>query len=197
VAFHPIIDRHLRTVLDSVHDGVLIESGERVVFLNPAYARMLGYPSVSELYDRTIRDIADPEDFDRLRYFGMCRASGKPAPARYTFRACGRAGRAVLFDASVSATRISGEVLITTTVRELQRAPDDAPSLSLLGTAELSPQEQKVIEGVLRGLRSKEIALELAISEKTVFTHRSRAYRKLALRSDRQLFRLAADHGLI
>ncbi|MFP5245708.1 MAG: PAS domain-containing protein, partial [Thermoanaerobaculia bacterium] len=85
-----ILDRHLRAVLDSAPDGVLVESGDRVAYLNGAYAQMLGYPTPTELCGETIRAIAHPEDVDRLSWFGRCRREGKPAPTRYTFRACGR-----------------------------------------------------------------------------------------------------------
>lgn len=190
-----MIDRHFKAVLDGATDGVLIERGERVVYLNPAYARMLDYPSTTELISGTIRDIAHPEDFERLQWFGSCRASGRPAPTRYTFRARARGARIVTFDATISLANVAGEVLITTIVRELR--PPEMVSPRIPGTDRLSSREQEILELILRGMRSKEIALALDISEKTVFTHRSRAFRKLAVRNDREMFRLAADLHLI
>jgi DNA-binding CsgD family transcriptional regulator len=103
----------------------------------------------------------------------------------------------VTFDASVSTIHIGGETLITTVVREIAKRENVSSLLTFPGTAELSSRELEIVQLVLRGKRSKEIALALGISEKTVFTHRSRAYRKLSLRSDRELFRLAADLQLI
>lgn len=196
----PIVDRQLRAVLDGALDGVLIESGERVVYLNCAYAKMLGYPSTSELSSATIRDIAHPEDLERLRWFGLCRKQGKPAPTRYTFRACARGGDIITFDATISQTRVDGELFIMTSVRELQvraEAVPPAPSLQVPGAKKLSDREHEVIQHVLQGRRSKEIAALLNISEKTICTHRSRAFHKLALRGERDLFRLAAELGLI
>lgn len=190
-----MIDRHFKAVLDGATDGVLIECGERVVYLNPAYARMLAYPSTSELHGATIGDIAHPEDLERLRWFGACRAAGRPAPSRYTFRARGRGARVVTLDATISQTKAAGEVLITTIVRELQSG--DREDAMFPGTEKLSPRELQILQLILRGARSKEIAVALEISEKTVFTHRSRAFRKLAVRNDREVFRLAADLGMI
>lgn len=190
--------RDIEAVLDSAPDGVLIEEGERVVYINAAFASMLGYPSTSELTGATVRDIAHPEDLDRLRWFGVCRASGKPAPTRYMFRARGRGSRIVTLDASVSTSRVGSSLMISTFVRE-QQAPErvEGAILHIPGTDALSAREHEIIASILRGERSKEIALRLDISEKTVFTHRSRAYRKLSVRSDRELFRIAADLGLI
>jgi PAS domain S-box-containing protein len=188
----PILDRHFRTVLDAAPDGVLIESGDRIVYVNPAYARLLHYPSTTELSCATITDIAHPDDLERLRWFGRCRSEGKPAPTRYTFRARTRGGEIVTFDASVSQTRVDGELLITTVVRELQTQLELAQvELELPGTKPLSPREREVIRHLLTGRRSKEIAVLMNISEKTICTHRSRAFQKLALRGVADLFRVA------
>lgn len=195
----PIVDRQLRTVLDSASDGVLIECDERIVYLNNTYARMLGYPSTSELSTATIHEIAHPEDLERLRWYGKCRKEGKPAPTRYTFRARTRSGEVVTFDATISQTRVDGELFIMTMVRELQVAvqPSRAVKLNIPGVKHLSEREHEVLQHVLSGRRSKEIAILLNVSEKTIFTHRSRAFRKLALRGERDLFRLAAELGLM
>ena len=190
-----MLDRHYRAVLDHAPDGVLIEAGERIAYVNEPYARMLGYRSVTELSDATIRDIAHPEDFERLSWFGRCRATGRPAPTRYSFRARGR-GAIVTFDATVSMTRIDGEILIMTVVREVPEARA-AAEFSLPGLRRLSPRELDVLRLLLQGKRSKEIAAMWDVSEKTIGSHRSRAFQKLALRSDLDLFRLAAELGAL
>jgi PAS domain S-box-containing protein len=197
----PIVDRHLRAVLHNACDGVLIECDERVAYLNATYARMLGYPSTSELSTVTIREIAHPDDLERLRFYGKCRKEGKPAPTRYTFRACARGGDVVTFDATISQTRVDGELFIMTIVREVEVATPATTAkpvaLGIPGMKRLSEREHEVLLHVLEGRRSKEIAALLNISEKTICTHRSRAFRKLALRGERDLFRLAAELGLI
>lgn len=190
-------DRQLRLAIDSVPDGVLVESGDRIAYINSAYAHLLGYPSTTELTTATIRDIAHPEDLDRLRFFGRCRREGKPAPPRYTFRARSRTGDIVVFDASVSICRADGDLLITTVVREMQAQDAEQPELAFPGAQSLSPREREIIAHLLTGRRSKEIALILDLSEKTICTHRARAFHKLALRGIGDLFRVAAEHGLI
>ena len=189
------LDRYFRIVLDQATDGILVESGERIVYVNPAYARMLGYPSTTVLAGATIRDIAHPEDFERLMWFGSCRRNGKPAPTRYSFRARGREG-IVSFDASISTARIDGELLITTIVRECaSAAPPEL--LDVPGLQRLWAREREVVRLVLEGRRSKEIALILNVSEKTIGTHRARAFRKLALRGVGDLFRMAQESGAL
>ena len=191
----PILDRHFRAVLDSAPDGVLVECGDAIAYVNNAYARILGYETACELATATIRDIAQPDDFERLSWFGRCRAEGKPAPTRYTFGARTRGGDVVTLDASISAARTEGELLITTIVREVPSVAKH--DLELPGTKSLSPREREVVQMLLEGRRSKEIALLLDVSEKTIWTHRARAFEKLALRGIGDLFRVATEAGLI
>lgn len=193
-----LIDRQLRAVLDGAPDGVLVESGERILYLNPAYARLLGYPSTTDLNTATISDIAHEEDLERLAWFGRCRRLGNPAPTRYLFRARSRDGAIVTLDASISMTRLDQELLITTIVREVPEQPVLADlNRTMPGLKRLSSREAEVLRHVMAGRRSKEIAALLGISEKTIGTHRSRAFRKLAVRNDRDLFRIAAEQGAI
>ena len=185
----PLLDRQFRAVLSNAPDGVLVEAGDGIAYVNAAYSRILGYDTPSELAAATIGDIAHPDDLERLRWFGRCRAEGRPAPTRYTFNARTRSGSIVTLDASISAVRSDGDLLITTIVRQLhveKRAP-----LELPGTKRLSSREREVVQHLLGGRRSKEIALILDISEKTVDTHRSRAFQKLGLRGIADLFRVA------
>jgi two-component system response regulator FixJ len=54
----------------------------------------------------------------------------------------------------------------------------------------LSPREQQVVEGVMAGKPSKEIASELGISPKTVDVHRARVMDKVGVGSLAELVRL-------
>lgn len=61
----------------------------------------------------------------------------------------------------------------------------EAPNPS--GLADLTPQELQVALVVARGATNREAATELFLSEKTIETHLSRIYRKLAVRSRTEL----------
>jgi PAS domain S-box-containing protein len=191
-----MLDHYFRAVLDNAADGVLVEAGDRIAYANVAYARLLHYPNVEELVAATVRHIAHPEDVDRLRWYGALRSAGKPAPVRYTFRAVGHDGNVVTLDASVSHARVAGDVLITTIVRELTDAEPDTTDVMIPGIERLSSRELEIIRLLLGGRRSKEIAYLLDVSENTVYTHRTRAFQKLGIRGDRDLFRLAAEARL-
>lgn len=63
--------------------------------------------------------------------------------------------------------------------------------------ARLSERERRVMELVVAGLASKQIALELGISKKTVDAHRARVMRKLEVDSVPQLVATALRSGAL
>lgn len=69
------------------------------------------------------------------------------------------------------------------------------PSQSKAGT--LTPREQEVCALLATGHTNVEISQKLAISERTVETHRAHIMTKLDLASRAELVRFAIDHGLM
>lgn len=61
---------------------------------------------------------------------------------------------------------------------------------------QLSTREHEVIMLLLQGNRNRQIGESLHISEKTVSTHRVRAFEKLGITATAELVRLAMRHGL-
>ena len=82
----------------------------------------------------------------------------------------------------------------------LEKSEQDDAALRLRAAAcerldRLTPREREVCEAVVRGLRSREIALELGAAEKTVNIHRSNAMRKLEVETVAELIALVAAAG--
>lgn len=61
----------------------------------------------------------------------------------------------------------------------------------------LSEREQLVLQAAARGFRTKEIAFDLGISERTVKAHLTNIYNKLSVDSRSQAVALAIEQGLI
>ncbi len=61
----------------------------------------------------------------------------------------------------------------------------------------LSHREMQVLQMIATGKTIKEIAAELALSEKTIATYRSRISEKLGLSTNVELTRYAMQHGLV
>jgi DNA-binding NarL/FixJ family response regulator len=76
----------------------------------------------------------------------------------------------------------SGEIWANrrTTALTLAHLTDFSPGGSTF-EGQLTKREQQIVDGVTRGLRNKEIAKQLNISEKTVKSHLSNIFQKLGL----------------
>ena len=79
------------------------------------------------------------------------------------------------------------------------REPNRHPNLAALRERfeSLSPREREIMVQVARGRLSKQIAGEIGISEATVKVHRSRAMRKMNVRSLPELGRLVDQLKLV
>lgn len=79
--------------------------------------------------------------------------------------------------------------------RELRREQAQLATLDgLLGS--LTPREREVLRHIVQGKLNKQIANDLAISEKTVKVHRGRVMAKLEVRSVAELVRIAERAGI-
>lgn len=189
----------LRPVIDDVPDGFLLESKERVSYVNRAYASYLHYRP-HELVDQDVSFLVSSEDAPRLLQYSRRRVNLEPAPTAYDFLARRKDGTSVRLDASVSASRVSSTILIAAIARPFYDEPvaaHESPAGRTRLQQVLSPRELVVMELILDGKRVKEIAAELAIDAKTVATHRFRMMKKLHLSDNRSLFLYAVRHGLI
>lgn len=79
--------------------------------------------------------------------------------------------------------------------RELKREREQLESVAgLVGS--LTPREREVFRHIVLGKLNKQIASDLAISEKTVKVHRGRVMAKLEVRSVAELVRIAERAGV-
>lgn len=74
---------------------------------------------------------------------------------------------------------------------DLGRPDDEAPHDAL------SPRELQVLRLIAIGRSMKEVAAEMALSEKTVATYRTRIAEKTGLRTTVEIARYALKHGLV
>lgn len=106
--------------------------------------------------------------------------------------------RVALFDTIRAAAR--GETLLKPEImaRVLSLAGDTRQILKgSQSIIELTEREQEVLEAVARGERSKEVALHLGISERTVKAHLANIYEKLAVDSRAAAISVAMQKGIL
>jgi PAS domain S-box-containing protein len=188
----------MTAVLDAAGDGILIEQGERVLYANQAYARLLHYRRPAEILHQPVAALIAADDVDRLLRFGRLRAAGQHPPSAYDFAARCVDAASVRLQASVSMAIYSGQTYIMSIVRPFHRSEQAAPEAEIPGPHDLlSARERVIMEQLLAGKRPKNIALDLGISEKTVATHRGRLIAKIGVTDNCQLFQYGLRHGLI
>ena len=75
-------------------------------------------------------------------------------------------------------------------------SPDQSKDGSAQAAAQLSVRERQVLGRVASGMTSKQIALQLGITLRTVHTHRENLARKLGTSSVAAMTRYALQHGI-
>jgi NarL family two-component system response regulator YdfI len=105
--------------------------------------------------------------------------------------------RSTLFDTIRAAAR--GETLLKPEIMARLLARTDQPGTPsrLVEPVSLTDREFEVLNSVARGERSKEIAVQLGISERTVKAHLASIYSKLGVDSRAAAIAVAAQRGLL
>ena len=105
--------------------------------------------------------------------------------------------RATLFNTIRAAAR--GETLLKPEIMARVLSRKNAPATEAKSTepTNLTEREQEVLEAVARGDRSKEIATQLGISERTVKAYLASIYDKLGVDSRAAAIAVAAQKGLL
>lgn len=191
---HAILRAGLRMLLDAQPDMAVVAEaadGEEAVH------RAAGSRPDVAVVDLTMPGLSGVETLERLRRevpatrLLVLTMHDDPGYARVAL-AAGAAGH-VIKDAE------SGELLAA--IRAVHRGrtfvqvgaePAAAPAAPAL-----SPRERQVLELLAHGHTNREVADRLALSVKTVETHRARLSEKLGLHSRADLVRLAIDLGLL
>lgn len=160
-----VSDECLWAIVETSPDGILIEDDRKILFVNQAYAQMLGYDRPEELIGKPLEVVIQPEDVERLLEFSKRRLRGKDSPSKYEFKGRRKDGSAIHVEASVCKSTTGDKVLITTILRDIS----ERKQTELLITA-----QKKSLEMVVLGSPVGEIlkvlanAVELQTNEQSV-----------------------------
>jgi two-component system, NarL family, response regulator YdfI len=103
--------------------------------------------------------------------------------------------RATLFNTIRAAAR--GETLLKPEIIARVLSQSAQPRSPAATQTELTERELEVLKGVAQGERSKEIALRLGISERTVKAHLASIYNRLGVDSRAAAIAVASQRGLL
>jgi DNA-binding NarL/FixJ family response regulator len=203
---HALVRRGVRLILDNEPDlTVVAEAGDGaeavqaarttpvdLAVLDVAMPRMTGLQAALELSRRRAPPrILMLSMYDNEQYFfaalkaGACGYVLKSVADRDLVDACHAAGRGESFLYPGAMSTLVRDYLER--VRRGERPPGQV----------LTPREDEVVKLIAEGHSSKEIAVALTISPKTVERHRANILQKLGMRDRTELTRYAIRAGLI
>ncbi len=109
--------------------------------------------------------------------------------------------RETLFHAIRAAARgemlVQPEMMARVLALTGQKTEHLSSGMASVGRTELSEREREILQGVARGERSKEIAVRLGISIRTVGAHLASIYSKLGVDSRASAVAIALERGLL
>jgi PAS domain S-box-containing protein len=181
-------DEMLSMVFESASDGILItDLARRIVRVNPAFSRMLGY-TPAELHHRNIADIIQGEDNPVLLEELLALGPDEIASDR---RYRGKSG-AILWARERSVLRRDAANQPRYVLTQVSKMIEDGND----PLGRLSRREREVLELVIGGATSKEIATRLGVAATSIDTYRSRIMLKLGTKDIPALVRFGIRHGI-
>jgi diguanylate cyclase (GGDEF)-like protein/PAS domain S-box-containing protein len=98
-----------RAMIEGSSQGVLIHRFHRTLFVNDAYARMLGYDSAQEILELgATTALYAAHERERMRGYQAARRRGQPAPTEYDYEALRKDGSVVMLHNLVQTTTWNG-----------------------------------------------------------------------------------------
>jgi PAS domain S-box-containing protein len=170
-----------------------------IVEANPAFAALTGYAR-EEIVGRNCRFLAGKEtDAAARQQLREAVQANRPALVEVVnYRKDGSAFRNAVMIAPLFGE--DGEVALFLGSQMDMGGPDQAAGLRRAQAERLaqglSPRQRQVLQGMVRGLRNKQIAAELGIDETTVKMHRRSMLVRLGATTTADAIRLGVEAGL-
>ena len=170
-----------------------------IVEANPAFTALTGYAR-EEIVGRNCRFLAgNASDAAARRPLREAVQENRPALVEVVnYRKDGSAFRNAVMIAPVFGE--DGEVILFLGSQMDMGGPDQAAGLRRAQAERLaqglSPRQRQVLQGMVRGLRNKQIAAELGIDETTVKMHRRSMLARLGAATTADAIRLGVEAGL-
>ncbi len=117
-------EERFRNLIEGSIQGIFIHRDFRPLFVNQAFAHMLGYESAEELLAsmKSIEEHHAPHERARIRGYKEARLRGEEAPVRYEYDALRKDGSIVTLQNFVRVINWEGETAIQSTVIDVTEA---------------------------------------------------------------------------
>lgn len=110
----------LSAVIEGSRDGIAVFEDTRLLFCNPAFARLHGYESSSTLFGNDAEEVLGKEPTLQLRSFQQAQNQEKPPTPLFEFRFRRRDGEEMELEASVSFASIAGKSHLVAVIRDIR-----------------------------------------------------------------------------
>ncbi|MGB5077801.1 MAG: LuxR C-terminal-related transcriptional regulator [Sphingorhabdus sp.] len=199
--------RHRHPVLDSIRYSPIatvvsdpLQADNPLIAVNAAFCELSGY-SEEESLGRNCRFLRGPDtentQSEKLRQAIHAR---RPALAELiNYRKDGSAFRNAVMIAPLFDNDGNVELFVGS---QIEVMPDEE-SIGLVRQQQaaeiverLSPRQREILQQMARGFRTKQIAHQLSLSEKTVQMHRMLMFKKLSTSNAADAVRIAVEAGL-
>lgn len=125
-------EERYRNLIEGSVQGIYIHRDFKTLFVNQAFANILGYESVDELLATmsSMKEHLPPHEYTRLRGYKDARLRGEDAPVRYEYEAMRKDGGIVTLQNTVRVVKWGGEPAIQSTVIDVTEARQLSEQLS-------------------------------------------------------------------
>jgi PAS domain S-box-containing protein len=112
-------ERRYRTLVESSIQGIHIQRDWVTLFVNPAFARMLGYDRTADLVGLDARRFMAPQELSRLESDRVARLRGEPVSTQYELQAIRRDGSLIWVDIQTAEILWEGAPAVQSTVLDI------------------------------------------------------------------------------
>ena len=125
-------EERFRNLIEGSVQGIFIHRDFKPLFVNQAFAEILGYESTEELLANTksLDEHLAPDELERIRGYAQARLKGGEAPVRYEYDALRKDGKTVTLQNVVRVVKWEGETAIQGTVIDISEARNLSDQLS-------------------------------------------------------------------
>jgi PAS domain S-box-containing protein len=111
-------EENFRTLAENANDGIVIAAGKgEFVFANKRAAELTGY-SISELLKTTIKDLAHPDEFERIKKRYRAIISGKPCHIQYETKIIRKNGKEMPIEVASARSQWQGQPADVVLIRD-------------------------------------------------------------------------------
>ncbi len=167
-------ERRFRNLVEGSIQGIIIHRDDRPLFVNDAWANILGYSIEEILQAKSTLDFIAPQDRERLQSYRVARTRGEPAPSRYEYQGQRKDGSLVWLENNVRVVDWDGRPAVQSTIIDVtERKLREGELVSF--NAEL---ERRVLKRTAE-LETSNVRLQKEIAERTRIEYELRNARTL------------------